>query len=99
MKIELNFTDEEMILFLSKKYIFVEKEERLFDSSDMFLPESNLELKSVWIVTDTRYYPYPNDEKNIHKEIMVADEKSYQSKSSVLKETFVKELKKSLLKL
>lgn len=96
MKIELNFTEEEMILFLAKKYIFVEKQERLFDSTDIFSSDSKDELKSVWILTDTRYIP--NDKKNPKKEIMVADEKNYQSKSSVLKDVFIKELKKSLLK-
>lgn len=97
MIIELNFTDEEMILFLAKRHIIAKKEERCFDSSDIFSTESKNELKSVWIVRYARYTPV-----GIYKgytEIMVADEKNYQSKSSVLKETFIKELKKSLLNL
>jgi hypothetical protein len=86
MKIELDFTELEMELFLSMKGYLIKPESRLFDCSDIFTPETPEEARNVLVVYNREY-----------NEIMVADEKNYQSKSSVLKETFIKEFKKSLL--
>ncbi len=86
MKIELDFTELEMASFLFRKGYLIKPESRLFDCSDIFTPEAKDESKEVFIVYTREC-----------NEIMVADEKNYQSKSSVLKEIFIKEFKKSLL--
>lgn len=93
MIIELYFSEEEMISFLRKRCYMVTKEERQFDSSDIFNPEKK-EIKSLFILSEI--FPLIS---MIPNEITIPDEKNFQAKSSVLKETFVKELKKSLLKL
>lgn len=96
MNIELRFTEEEMIGFLINKNYSIRKEKRTFDCSDIFSTETEEIKKDILVVYQHNLPPigiFSCDE------IKVADEKNYLSKSLVLKETFQKELKKSLLKL
>jgi hypothetical protein len=93
MIIELDFSENEMINFLSKRGYMITKEEREFDSSDLFIPEAK-EMKSVFILSTI--FPLLSMKP---EEITIPDEKNFREKSAVLKETFIKEFKKSLLKL
>jgi hypothetical protein len=99
MKIELDFTESEMISFISTKNYSVEKEKRTFDFTNIFSIGTEELEKEVIIVYEHKFHFESDNSKYLYSEIKIPDEKNFQAKSSVLKEIFIKELKKSLLQL
>jgi hypothetical protein len=89
MKLELTFTEEEMISFLTdeKRDYTIVREQRSFDSGSMFKDEPEEVILYVQVL-------YKDGQ-----EIKVPDEKNHHAKWMLLREIFAKEIKICLLNL